>query len=60
MKMHDGNRCVEIEGSVVKREIKMREMVGEKDSVRRRMALNETTERVRLGGRSRWALSPPV
>ena len=44
----------------MKGKIKRREMVGEKDSQRRRMALNETTETVRLSGRSRCAISPPV
>ena len=58
--MHDGNRCVEIKEAVVKGEIKRREMVGEKDSQRRRMALNETTDTVHLSGRSRCAISPLV
>ena len=58
--MHDSNSCVEIKEAVVKGENKRREMVGEKDSQRRRMALNETTETVRLSGRSRCAISPPV
>ena len=49
-----------IKGSVVAAEIESRETVEEKDLVRRKMALNETTERVRLGGRSRCALSPPL
>ena len=46
-----------IKGSVVVAEIESRETVEEKDLVRRKMALNEATERVRLGGRSRCALS---
>ena len=58
--MHDCNRCEEIKWSVRKAVGKGREMVGEKDSVRRRMALDETTGRVRLSGRARRALSPPV
>ena len=60
VKMHGGNRCVEIKEAVVKEEIKRREMVGEKVSQRRRMALNETTQTVRLSGRSRYAIPPPV
>ena len=44
----------------MKREINKREIVGEKDSQWRRMALNETTETVRLSGKSRCAISPPV
>ena len=55
VKMHDGNRCVEIKELVVKGEIKTGEMVGEKDSERCKMALNETKETLRLSGRSRCA-----
>ena len=53
MKMRDCNRCEEIQGSVGKAVIKGREMVGEKDSVRRRISFNKTLGGVRLGGRSR-------
>lgn len=60
MKVHDGDRYEEMKGSVVKAEIKSREMFGEKDSVRRKTALNETRERVLLGGRSSCARSLPV
>ena len=49
-----------IKVSVVAAEIENREMVEEKDLVRRKMAPNETTERVLLSGRSRCALSPPT
>ena len=56
--MHDGNRCVAIKEAVLKGEFERREMVGEKDSQRRGMALKETTETVRLSERSGCAISP--
>ena len=47
--MHDGNRCEAIKGWDGKAVIKGRGMVGVKDLLRRKMALNETRERGSLG-----------
>ena len=49
--MHESNRCEKNKKSVGKAVIKGREMVGRRIQVRRRMALNETTEKGSRGWR---------